>query len=197
VPASGKLPAQIMAELAKQGVAVLEQHLGNRTAYASAFMLGLAVSESAPRTQAAAELRALAASVGVADRVRWIGDAADADLPAYLHAADIFVFPSNSPNEAFGLVLVEAMACGKPLIACDLPSGVPCVCQDGVNGRIVPPNDAKALANTLSELLSNDSLRRQLGEKGRELSRTEYSAGVMVERYWRLFHRLLQPVANP
>ncbi len=63
VPASGKLPGQIMAELAKQGVAVLEQHLGNRTAYASAFMLGLAVSEAAPRTQASTELRALAQAI--------------------------------------------------------------------------------------------------------------------------------------
>jgi chromosome partitioning protein len=63
VPASGKLPGQIEAELAKRGVPVLAQKLGNRTAYASSFMNGLAVCEAAPRTQAAAELNALAAVV--------------------------------------------------------------------------------------------------------------------------------------
>lgn len=63
VPASGKLPGQIEAELVKAGVAVLGPRLGNRTAYASAFMNGLAVCEAAPRTQAAAELRALAEAV--------------------------------------------------------------------------------------------------------------------------------------
>ena len=143
------------------------------------------------------ELRSLAATVGVADRVRWIGDAPDSELPAYLHAADVFVFPSNTPNEAFGLVLVEAMACGKPLIACALQSGVPCVCQNGINGVIVPPNDSNALATALQELLSKDALRRQLGGKGLELSRTEYSAQVMVERYWRLFQSLPTPASNP
>ncbi|HTI73185.1 MAG TPA: glycosyltransferase [Candidatus Limnocylindria bacterium] len=146
---------------------------------------------------AEAELKALAASVGVADRVRWLGDISQNLLPAYLHAADVFVFPSNTPNEAFGLVLVEAMACGKPLVACDLPSGVPYVCRNGVNGLIVPPDDANALALALQELLSNGPLRRQLGEKGRSLSAEEYSAPVMVDRYWQLFRNLRAAVGNP
>ena len=63
VPAAGKLPEKIEAELARQGIPVLAERLGNRTAYASAFMNGLAVCEAAPRTQAAAELRALAEAV--------------------------------------------------------------------------------------------------------------------------------------
>jgi chromosome partitioning protein len=63
VPASGKLPGQIEAELARRGVPVLAEKLGNRTAYATAFMTGLAVSEAGPKTQAAAELNALAAAV--------------------------------------------------------------------------------------------------------------------------------------
>lgn len=63
VPASGKLPGQIMAELAKRGIAVLNEKLGNRAVYASAFMVGLAVCEAAPKTLAATELNALAAAV--------------------------------------------------------------------------------------------------------------------------------------
>jgi rhamnosyl/mannosyltransferase len=143
-----------------------------------------------------AELRSLATALGVGERVRWIGDARDEDLPAYLHAADIFVLPSNSPNEAFGLVLVEAMACGKPLVACALESGVPCVCRDGINGLIVPPNDAIGLAQALRRLLLDPRLQAQLGEGGRRLAQTEYASEVMVNRYWGLFESLLRQVTK-
>ncbi len=133
------------------------------------------------------ELRALAASSGVQDRVKFLGDVSDADLPGLFHACDMFVFPSITPNEAFGLVLVEAMACGKPLIACDLKSGVPCVCRHGVNGLIVPPSDARALAGAIRTVLDSPDMLAKLGGGGRRLAREEFSAPVMVERYRRLF----------
>jgi rhamnosyl/mannosyltransferase len=106
------------------------------------------------------------------------------------------VLPSNSPNEAFGLVLVEAMACGKPLVACALESGVPCVCRDGINGLIVPPNDAIGLAQALRRLLLDPRLQAQLGEGGRRLAQTEYASEVMVNRYWGLFESLLRQVTK-
>jgi len=137
------------------------------------------------------ELRAIAASAGVADRVKFLGDIADADLPAYFNACDIFVFPSISPNEAFGLVQVEAMACGKPLVACNLRSGVSYVCGDGVNGLLVPPGDPVALAAALNRLLGSRELRQQLGEAGRLRSGREFSSSIMVQRYWKLFGQLL------
>lgn len=133
------------------------------------------------------ELRTLAASVGVADRVRFLGDVSDADLPGLFHACDVFVFPSVTPNEAFGLVLVEAMACGKPLIACDLKSGVPCVCRDGVNGLIVPPADSRALGGAIRTVLDSPDTLFKLGAGGRRLAKEEFAASVMVERYRRLF----------
>lgn len=141
-----------------------------------------------------AELRGLAGGLGVLDRVRFLGDVADADLPGLLHACDAFVFPSITPNEAFGLVLVEAMACGKPLVACDLPSGVPCVCRDGVNGLIVPPRDSEGLAAAMRSLLDMEELRGRLGRTGEFLAHSEYSAPVMVGRYKALFEEL---VARP
>ena len=134
-----------------------------------------------------AELRALASASGVAERVVFLGDVPDADLPGLLHACDVFVFPSVTPNEAFGLVLVEAMACGKPLIACKLRSGVPCVCRDGLNGLIVPPADSAGLANAMRSLLDSVPLRCKLGAEGRRLSVAEFSAPVMVRRYRELF----------
>lgn len=144
-----------------------------------------------------AELRETAAQAGVTDRVRFCGDVADADLPAYFNACDIFVFPSVTPNEAFGLVQVEAMACGKPIVACNLRSGVPYVCADGLNGLVVPPSDSPALAAALNRLVASPSLQRQLGEAGRVRSDTEFSSPVMVQRYWNLFSSLRLPGALP
>lgn len=144
-----------------------------------------------------AELRELARQNGVADRVRFWGDAPDADLPALLHAADVFVFPSVTPNEAFGLVLVEAMACGKPLVACSLKSGVPFVCRDGINGLLVPPGDSAGLRQAVARLLSSPALRERLGAAGRKLAEDEFSANVMLERTLALFRRLVAGGPRP
>jgi glycosyltransferase involved in cell wall biosynthesis len=134
-----------------------------------------------------AELRELAKRCGVAERVEFLGDVPDSELPGLLHACDVFVFPSITPNEAFGLVLVEAMACGKPLVACDLKSGVPCVCRDGINGLVVPPSDTIALATAMRSLLDRKELRVTLGGAGKQLAESEFSAPVMVARYRSLF----------
>lgn len=144
-----------------------------------------------------AELRELADRTGVADRVRFWGDAPDADLPALLHASDVFVFPSVTPNEAFGLVLVEAMACGKPLVACSLKSGVPFVCRNEVNGLLVPPMDSPALREAILRLLASPSLRDRLGAAGRQLAAQEFSAPVMLDRTLALFRRLTEAANRP
>lgn len=139
------------------------------------------------------ELKAVAAEKGVADRVRFLGDVPDEALPAYFHACDIFVFPSVTPNEAFGLVQVEAMACGKPIVACHLRSGVPYVCADGLNGLVVRPGDVPALVATLNQLVRSPELRRQLGDAGQRRAVTEFSSPVMIRRYWKLFSSISQP----
>lgn len=133
------------------------------------------------------ELRAVAASAGVADRVRFLGNLSDEELPAVLHACDVFVFPSVTPNEAFGLVLVEAMACGKPLVACHLESGVPYVCRDGDNGLLVPPGDVGALATALGRLAGDPGLRSRLGQRGRERAAGEFSVDRMLDATLDLF----------
>lgn len=137
------------------------------------------------------DLRTVAASVGVSDRVRFLGDVTDGQLPEVYHACDLFVFPSITPNEAFGLVQVEAMACGKPVVACNLRSGVPWVCRDGETGLIVPPGDAGELAGAMLRLLHSPDLARRLGSGGRRRALEEFEASVMVRRYRELFSRLL------
>lgn len=91
--------------------------------------------------------------LGIGARVHII-DPVD-DLVPYYHACDIFALSSSEASEVFGIVQIEAMACGKPVVNTSLPTGVPEVSVDGVTGRTVPVRDAGALAAALSEILSN------------------------------------------
>ena len=137
-----------------------------------------------------AELKQQAQALGLGERVRFWGAVDERQLPVMLHACDVFVLPSVTPNEAFGIVQVEAMACGKPVVSCALRSGVPFVNQDGVTGLIVPPADMIALTAALRRLLQEPATRARLGEAGRRRAEQEFAESVMVERYWQCFQRL-------
>jgi glycosyltransferase involved in cell wall biosynthesis len=76
------------------------------------------------------------------------------DLIPYYYACDVFALPSTEPSEVFGIVQIEALACGKPVVNTSLPTGVPEVSVDGVTGRTVPPKDTAAFAAALREILS-------------------------------------------
>lgn len=120
------------------------------------------------------------AAAGVtANRVRVLGPVAPADLPALYSAADVMVAPS--PYEAFGLVYLEAMACGTAAIGC-AAGGVPEIITDGVTGRLVPPGDAPALAAALAQVLTDTALRRRLGAAGRAVVERNYSLDAVVRR---------------
>lgn len=136
------------------------------------------------------ELEERAAALGVRDRVRFWGEVDDAGLPALVRACDVFVLPSITPNEAFGLVQVEAMACGKAVVSCRLNSGVPYVNRDGETGWVVPPADSEALASALETLCADGALRARFGEAGRRRARDEFALERMVSRYWDLFERV-------
>jgi glycosyltransferase involved in cell wall biosynthesis len=112
-------------------------------------------------------LRAQVEALGLAARVRFVGRVSDQELPAYYHASDVFVLPSVAETEAYGLVQIEAMASGIPVVSTNLPTGVPWVNQDGVSGLIVPPRDSAALASALTRLLEDPSQRHTLGGRGR------------------------------
>lgn len=126
-----------------------------------------------------AALKDLAAQFGVAGRVTFVGRIPEADLPAYYQACDVFCLPSVETSEAFGIVQVEAMAAGKPVVCCQLGNGVNWVNQHGVTGLAVPPRDAAALAAAITRLLDNEVLRLGLGNAGARRATAEFSLSAL------------------
>ncbi len=112
-------------------------------------------------------LRQRARALGLEERVVFLGQVPHEALPAYYHACDLVVLPSTCESETFGIVQLEAMASGKPVISTQLPSGVAWVNEHGVTGLVVPPADASALAEALTCLLRDEALRHQMGEAAR------------------------------
>jgi len=110
-----------------------------------------------------ARLRAQAARLGLAPRVRFVGHLPDAEYRETMAHARVLVLPSEW--EAFGIVLLEAMACGVPCVATRV-GGVPEVLEDGREGLLVEPGDEAALAIALDRLLADEGLRAKLGEAG-------------------------------
>ncbi len=143
----------------------------------------------------AAEWRQLAAEIGVADRIAWLGEVPDADLPALYHLADLFVLPASQASEAFGLVQVEAMAAGLPVVCTELGTGTSYVNQDGITGRVVAPRDADVLAAAINELLADPARRAALGGAARRRVAAEFDLDVMVDRVLTLYEALVRSTA--
>lgn len=123
-----------------------------------------------------------AAALGVAGRVVFAGYRGD--VPAILDAVDVLALPSRV--EGLPLVLLEAMAAGKPVVASPV-GGTPELVLDGETGLHVPPGDEAALARALGRLLDDPDLARRLGRAGRERVVQRYSADTMVDRILEIY----------
>jgi rhamnosyl/mannosyltransferase len=139
------------------------------------------------------ELRALTARLGLEGQVLFQAVPRSESVAPYLLACDLAVLPSIDRTEAFGLSLLEAMACGKPVIATELGTGTSWVCEDGVNGLVVPPRDSGALRRAIERLLSDPELSRRLGEAGRRKARSLFSLSGMAGSFVELYRKLLEP----
>jgi rhamnosyl/mannosyltransferase len=136
-------------------------------------------------------LRTLAQALAVSDRVRWYGEYPDEDLPRRMADADFLVLPSVTVEEMFGLVVLEAMAAGRPVITTALPSAVREVNVPGVTGLEVPLRDVPALAQALETLSRDAARRRTMGEAGRKRVTERFTQSVMAERHIQLYERII------
>jgi glycosyltransferase involved in cell wall biosynthesis len=137
-----------------------------------------------------AELQQQAERLGVAHKVTFTGSIEEAELAAYFNACDVFCLPSVEQSEAFGLVQLEAMACGKPVVCTQLNNGVNVVNQAGVTGLAVPVRDAAALAEALNTLLNDDALRSKLGQQAKAHAISGYSLTAMSNSHVALYTSL-------
>lgn len=138
------------------------------------------------------ELKALAQTVGVTERVIWRGQVDEEELIGAYKAATALLFPSNARSEGFGLVQVEAMAAECPVINCAIPnSGVAWVSRHEETGLTVPVDDPKALAVAANRLLTEPGLRERLSRQARDRACREFDRRAMAERSLQLYQRAL------
>jgi len=128
-------------------------------------------------------LQRTAAGLGLAGAVRFLGHVTDAERLAWYRRADVVALPSVSRQEAFGMVQVEAMLSGCPVISTALPTGVPWVNRDGETGLVVPPGDEAVLRGALIRLCGDAALRRFLGTNGRARALSHFTADRMCGRF--------------
>lgn len=119
-----------------------------------------------------AEIEALVRSLGISDVSDVLGPVPHHEVPNYLNRLDVYVCPSRS--ESFGVAVLEASACGVPVVVTNV-GGLPEVVEDGKTGFIVPPEDLDALVDAVETLVRRPDLRSQMGQAGREMVARRYS----------------------
>ena len=133
-------------------------------------------------------LELLLKKLGVEKYVKFAGFVEESLKPFYYMAADVFCLPSMTTHESFGIVNLEAMACGVPIVASKI-GGVPDVVKDGENGLLVPPRDSETLADAIIYLLENEDIREKMGKNGREKTK-DYSLEKIAEMTERVYERV-------
>ena len=130
-----------------------------------------------------------ARACGLEERVTLLTDVED--VVPYYHAAALFALPSVARSEAFGIVQLEAMACGKAVVNTDLNSGVTFASPGGVTGLTVPPANAEALARAINTLLDDTALSARMGLAGRRRVEREFDLDVMTRRTLELYEEVM------
>jgi glycosyltransferase involved in cell wall biosynthesis len=136
------------------------------------------------------QLEQQAADLGLSDRILFTGQIPEEDLAAYFHACDVFCLPAVERSEAFGLVQLEAMACGKPVVCTQLNNGVNVVNIDGKTGFAAPVRDPVGLGACLAKLLGDPALLQKLGAQA-QAHTDGYLVPSMTASHIKLYQDLL------
>jgi rhamnosyl/mannosyltransferase len=129
----------------------------------------------------------------VRERTVFVGQVANEDRAAYYRAADVFVLPSVSPAESFGIAMLEALSLGTPAISTQLGTGTSWVNRHGETGLVVPPRDPQALAQAIRRLLGDEGLRRDLGAGAERRARRHFSKGAMLDALGDVYRSAVNP----
>jgi D-inositol-3-phosphate glycosyltransferase len=182
---TGRLERLKGVETLVRALPLLADGLGPRRLLVAGADSGNGVAEAAGFATERARLEALSAELGVADQVSFLGAVPHAQLPLYYSLADVCAVPSYS--ESFGLVALEAQACGTPVVASRV-GGLAHVVRDGVTGFTIRDHDPAAYADRLSRLLADETLRTRMGAAAADLARGftwEATAAGLAEVYAR------------
>ena len=133
------------------------------------------------------KLELLASRLNIGENIVFVGFITEEDLPKYYSACDLFTF--HTTYEAFGLVLAEAMARGKPIISTKA-GAIPEVIDDGKTGLLVPPLDSDALAEAILKLANDKGTMTKMANQGRKKVEQEYDWDKIVERYIGIYQEL-------
>lgn len=157
----------------------------------------LVVAGGPPRSDLGADpegrrLQALAALLGVADRVHFVGGVPRAQVPDLIRGSDVVV--SVPWYEPFGIVPLEAMACGRPVVGSAV-GGMLDTIVPGITGELVPPRDPQRLAAVLDNLLADPGRREVYGRAGRMRAETEYDWSTVVARTEQVYEQVREQVS--
>ena len=134
--------------------------------------------------------------LGIADQVRLVARVSERELPAYYQTADYLLLPSTSPAEMFGVTMLEAMACGKPVISSSVDSGMREVNVHDVTGLQVPPRDHEALRAAMQRMAGDETLRAKMGAAGRRRVEEKFTLKGMIEAHLELCEELVGATAG-
>jgi rhamnosyl/mannosyltransferase len=137
-----------------------------------------------------AALEELARDLGLGERVDFAGEVSDERMSELYATCDLFVLPSVTRAEAFGIVQLEAMAAGKAVVSTSVPTGVPWVNQHERTGLIVPPGEVPALRGAIERLLSDRALRERMGREGRARVARDFTPARMIAQMLALYREI-------
>lgn len=137
------------------------------------------------------DLKEQATKLGLKNII-FVGAIADEDKCALLELCYSVVFPSHLRSEAFGMTLLEAAMFGKPMISCEIGTGTTFINIDGVTGVAIKPKDPVSLRNAMQKLWCDSRLATSYGANARSRFENNFSSKLMVDKYYKLYERLLR-----
>lgn len=137
------------------------------------------------------ELKELAKNLHIEQRVRFISNASDQHVCELMAQADVFVLGSDHVSEVFGMVQLEAMAAGLPVINTQLPTGVPWVARDNVEALTVQPSNVEEMSIAMKKMTSSSGLRQRFSDAAR-IRASQFSSDRMIEAHRKFYQSALE-----